>query len=230
MGVAMTNIKTDSGLDVLKTIKGLLKTGWTLDEANRILWKDSPAAFPVGLQFVNSRIAICVKDSANNTICCDDGYGIKIESGTKDYRVYVYTSPNGSIGISVHSLMVLERLNIVFIKSSINNEMHPSYTPVAACYSGNNGARMLFPGTTKGINLPYIYYPSDSYIYGNGGYTLLNIANPCTDTPANDFYVMGSKSTGISVYPPVIISSGTKKFIGLHMYTSGSPIYYMRYA
>ena len=225
MGYVTASVKTNSVLDVLKTIKGMLKTGWTLDEENQILWKDSPAAFPVGLGIYqsgsNAYVTPCVKNAAgsvsnNNTT----SYSYRINSTVTEYYIYVYTSPNGSIFIDItDDTAAAGEGRFGFIKNSTTDSALPSYIPI---YRRNvDGAGALVPGTglTTLVAAP-------SYVKLGLNYVLCNAVDPHTGTAFKDLYFLAAKT---STTPPHILTNGSYKFVRFRYYSSDNGIYYLRY-
>lgn len=229
MGVTITTIQTNSVLDILKTIKGMLKTGWTLDEENEILWKDSPAAFPVGLgKYVsssNNYIGIYTKNSSGELVNSGSASNWYPVSGTsQEHLLRLYTSPNGSLALSMDLTTASQRLSprFAFMKNSNADLTLPTYIPMY--YTGNgNGFYSRIPGTNLEYLTAAIAYTSS---YSSLNYTLIGTVDPYTATPAVDLYTLAS-STG-ETEPPVILSSGNKKYIRFKYYQAGK-VFYMRY-
>lgn len=223
MGVKTTVINTNSVLDVLKALKGLLGTGWTLDEENVALWKDSPAAFPVGLikgiSGSSSYITVCCKDSAGNTVFVGNSssFGYTVTSSVTDVRIWVFDSPNGSIAISLGEQNPI----FGFIKNSNVDSSLPSYIPVCR-KSGSYSYKYYYPGTNSS-------WLTNGFPIGVIGTSevLINMVYPYTSNVLTDFYMLVSTC---SDKPPLVLTNGSQKFIRFYYYniTSGA-VYYMRY-
>ena len=226
MGIVTASVKTNSVIDILKTIKGMLKTGWTLDEENEILWKDSPAAFPVGLRkcTINggSFIGICVKNSAGTvTGFAASSQTISVDTTVREYYLTLYTSPNGSLAISIDFNQNNEAVPVfAFIKNSNTNSTLPTYFPSVRNPSAG-GWINLVPGTDKTCNMPEIVVQSLGL-----NYALVNIVDPYTSTAAVDLYALASKNASSA---PVILANGNQRFVRFYTSSNGNKCFYMRY-
>lgn len=226
MGIVTASVKTNSVIDILKTIKGMLKTGWTLDEENGILWKDSPAAFPVGLRKItvntSSYIGICVKNSQGTVTgftSSDQTY--TLSTTEQEYYLTLYTSPNGSLAISIDTNQNNEAVPIfAFIKNSNTNSTLPTYFP-AVRQTSSIGWVSLTPGTDKTCNMPGIAVQNLGL-----NYALVNIVDPYTSTAAVDLYALASKNTSSA---PLILANGNQRFVHFYTYRNDNKYYYMRY-
>lgn len=221
MSYATASVQTSSGLDILKAIKGLLKTGWTLDEETGTLWKDTPAAFPVGLTTVasgsSSYIAICVKDSSGATVAGSAlSSSYNISSGA--HYIWVYTSPNGSVGISINATSSgFSPLIFTFAKNSNTDARLPTYIPCSNA-AGNGNTTCLIPGSKNSPTMPSISTTSN---YGLN-IALCSAVDPYTGTALADVYMTAVKTTA-SV--PDFLSNGSYRFVRI----GGSGSFYLRY-
>ena len=227
MGIVTASVKTNSVIDILKTIKGMLKTGWTLDEENGILWKDSPAAFPVGLRKITintttSCIGICVKNSQGTVAgSTSSGQTYVLNTSETEYYLTLYTSPNGSLAISIDANQNNEAVPIfAFIKNSNTNSTLPTYFPAIRTTSSASWI-CLVPGTDKICNMPGIALQSLGL-----NYALVNIVDPYTSTVAVDLYALASKNTSSA---PLILANGNQRFVHFHTSGNDNKYYYMRY-
>ena len=225
MGYVTASVKTNSVLDVLKTIKGMLKTGWTLDEENQILWKDSPAAFPVGLGIYQNNgyvyVTPCVKNAAGSVSNNNNApYSYRISSTVTEYYIYVYTSPNGSIFIDItDDTAAAGQGRFGFIKNSTTDSALPSYMPIY--YKSDDSAGALVPGTdlTTQVAAP-------PHVQSGLNYALCNAVDPYTGTAFKDLYFLAAKT---SPTPPHILTNGSYKFVRFRYYSNDHSIYYLRY-
>lgn len=226
MGYVTASVKTNSILDILKTIKGMLKTGWTLDEENQILWKDSPAAFPVGLGVYvysgNNYITSCVKNAAGAVADIgSSSYMYYINSTAKEYYIYVYTSPNGSIFIDISTETASAGSGrFGFIKNSATDPAMPSYMPVYY-RDGVESMGTLVPGTDLRTKVGGV----DPVMLGLN-VALCNAVDPHTGTAFKDLYFLVAKTSST---PPLILTNGNYKFVRFRYYNNDSRAFYLRY-
>lgn len=227
MGFVKTAIKTNSALDILKAIKGLFKTGWTLDEENIVLWKDTPAAFPVGLCYdiyasssTTKYIQPCVKNAAGETKPPKETL-LSVSSTAIEYYIGVYTSPGGSIFVDVSTETASTPSGLFgFIKNTATDPALPSYLPV---YYKTTETCMCCqtPGTDAKC-----YVPAPDYLPLGLNYTLCNAVDPYTGTAFTDLYFLAAKT---SSEPPLILTNGNYKFVRFRRYNSNSRAFYLRY-
>ena len=226
MGYVTASVKTNSVLDVLKTIKGMLKTGWTLDEENQILWKDSPAAFPVGLGIgtsgssSNKYIMTVVKNGAGEA-----EYGTAypyalINSSVSEYYLYLFTSPNGSIAISVSGNVSELGPCFAFIKNGNTNPTLPTYMPTEYGNSTTDSLRCFIPGTSKSVQVAGPYSTPRGL-----NMALCNAVDPYTGTAFSDLYVLAATAGA----PPQVLAYGSQRFVLFRIMGSAAPAFYLRY-
>ncbi len=232
MGITMATLSSSSGLDALKAMKNMLKTGWTLDEENQILWKDSPAAFPVG--FASDRRANTTADCIHAVVKANDGSvigrsttsvsGLEIAPSDDNYLT-LYTSPNGSLAFSISNTYAPMPPELAIIKNGNTDATLPTYIPLTFQTVAN--INMLIPGT-KILNMtfPVLTNLSSAVCLR---WALTQAAEPYTGTPANDFYWLSSYAD-TSTDPPLVLVSGSAKYV--KMYRGSTSVrggVYMRY-
>lgn len=227
MGFVKTAIKTNSALDILKAIKGLFKTGWTLDEENIVLWKDTPAAFPVGICYdtytsssTSKYIQPCVKNAAGETKRPMENL-LLVSSTAAEYYIGVYTSPGGSIFVDVSTETVNTPSGLFgFIKNTAADPALPSYLPVYY-KNGETSMGCQTPGTDAKCSVP-----AADYLPLGLNYALCNAVDPYTGTAFTDLYFLAAKP---SSEPPLILTNGNYKFVRFRRYNSNSRAFYLRY-
>ena len=225
MGVKTTSISSNSALDVLKATQSILGTGWTIDEENIALWKDSPSAFPVGLIKATAgssvHITPCCKDSAGNIVYENNysAYGYVVQSSVSNIEIAVFTSPSGSIAISFKDYSNSEHTpHFGFINTNVDSSS--LFIPISA-KTGSYSYLFYYPGTNK------TYSTNGLAIDVNGtSYVLVNVVFPYTSTVLSDFYTLASRCSD----PPLVLTNGSQKFIRLYCYNPEyGGVYYMRY-
>lgn len=224
MGYITASVKTGDSLDILKAIKNMLKTGWTLDEENKILWKDSPAAFPVGLGVgtagSNKCIVPVVKNGAGETeYGTSYTYGL-IPASVSEYYLYLFTSPNGSIAISISNAVDEQRPCFAFVKNGNADPTLPTYMPAEYGNSSSETLRCFIPGTNRST-----FFASPENIPRGLNMALCNAVDPYTGTAFSDLYFLAATVGD----PPRVLAYGSQRFIQFRMLGNTAKVFYLRY-
>lgn len=233
MGVITSSVTTNSGLDILKTLKEMLKTGWTLDEENQILWKDSPAAFPVGIwadstySTSNDYIQAIVKKPDGTPYKYDysNGYAYYFSKNTKTtHYISVYTSPNGSIGIGFGTSSAVLQPRLLIAKNANTDSTKPQYT--ISSHGPSNNA-LFVPGIAESLNsLPSLDVSIGGAFY-SGTWSLVNAFDVYTGTALADVYYLAGRQDSTK---PTILTSGSNKYIRIYEHSNSTTAHsYMRY-
>lgn len=224
MGYIAASVKTGDGLDILKAIKNILKTGWTLDEENEILWKDSPAAFPVGLGVStvgsNKYIAPVVKNGAGEVKYGSSYAYAAISASALEYYIYLFTSPNGSIAISVSNSVSEQRPIFTFVKNGTTEPTLPTYIPAAYGNATSNTLQCFIPGTNESAS-----FASPENVFRGLNMALCNAVDPYTGTAFSDLYFLAATAGD----PPRVLAYGSQRFIQFRTMGNAAKIFYLRY-
>ena len=228
MSVITTSVTTNSSLAILKVLKEMLKTGWTLDEENAILWKDSPAAFPVGIKAhtasTTEYIRPVVKGADGNPYYSTSSTGVAYSfsnSSTVTYYISVYTSPNGSIAIGFSTSSKVIEPHLLIAKNSNTDSTKPNH--IMFCFQALG---VLVPGISYIASVPYINVSYSSSAFYATTWSLLNAFDMYTGTPLADVYFLAARQDSTN---PTVLANGNNKYIKMYMSAGGSPVIYMRY-
>lgn len=227
MSVITTSVTTNSSLAILKVLKEMLKTGWTLDEENAILWKDSPAAFPVGIKAHTTSsteyIRPVVKGVDGNPYYSTSTTGVAYSfsnSSTVTYYISVYTSPNGSIAIGFSTSSKVIEPHLLIAKNSNTDSTKPTYI-----IYGFQASCLLIPGISTIANTPHLNVSYTSQFYA-ATWSLVNAFDMYTGTALADIYFLAARQE--SNIPSVLVN-GNNKYIKMFMQSSNASVMYMRY-
>lgn len=114
MAVLSAGVETVTPLNILKALKGLLGSSWTLDETNSTLWAPAPSSFPIGFVFDSNVMTVASKaNGVNLKLSC----GIDI-STLATAVVTAYTSPGGSVGVDISNDSGIRRPHIFILKNT----------------------------------------------------------------------------------------------------------------
>lgn len=231
MGVITSSVTTNSGLDILKKLKDMLKTGWTLDEENKILWKDSPAEFPVGIicytYSSTDYLKPVVKGSdgtlfyvSGNTSSCA-AYN-PYNTATSTHYISVYTSPNGSIGVGFSTTSRANELNLLIAKNSNIDSTKPQF--IIYAFPTNN---LLVPGFGYNLSSPVLTTSYTSSAFYAATWSLTNAFDMYTGTALADVYHLAGRQDLNA--PPIILANGNNRYIKTCHTSTNAPVMYMRY-
>ena len=223
MPLVQTNISTVTGLNVLKALKNILGSGWTLDESDSVLWKSSPSAFPIGFSASDTTLVPAVKvgGSIIKPTMSSPAGGVISDSTT---QLTVYTAPNGSVGIAIDAPQSGVVAPSIFILRNGNTN---SAMPQDVGFSGGKNStsrELISPMTASKISTSSVFHCNVAY--NANSITLTQLADPFTGTALKDLYTLVS-STGSSGSLPLVVSNGSAKYIRVNF--SGSSSVYFRY-
>ena len=229
MSVITTSVTTNSSLAILRVLKEMLKTGWTLDEENKILWKDSPAAFPVGIKADTSSSMEFIRPvvkGGNGTPYYSTSVSTGIaysfsNSSTATYYISVYTSPNGSIAIGFSTSSMVIRPQLLIAKNSNTDSTKPNH--IMFCFQQSG---VLVPGISYVADVPYLNVSYSSSAFYATTWSLLNAFDMYTGTSLADVYFLAARQDSTN---PTVLANGNNKYINMFMSTGSSPLIYMRY-
>lgn len=232
MGLITSFVTVTSALDVLRALKNMLKTGWTLDEENKVLWKDSPAAFPVGFACItdsNDRwyIQPAVKDTQGKLVSFSyGGYGALIQSASvgTTIRLGVYTSPGGSFAFGCSSDTTgLIIPNIEILKNANTDPLNPTFIPFFEY--NNDYRRSLIPGIGTDYYQPILSLSNTSCL--SSTYCLINKVDIVTNTLFDGAFWLANCVSKSNLANVLVL--GNNRYIRVHR-SSVSTAHYFRYA
>lgn len=232
MGLSTSFVTVTSALDVLRALKNMLKTGWTLDEDHKVLWKDSPAAFPVGFACItdsNDRwyIQPAVKNTQGALVSfTNTSYSCLIQSTFvgKTVRLAIYTSPGGSFAFGCSSNGTgLIIPHIEMLKNANTDPLNPTFFPFSDY--GSNTREGLIPGVGTLYIQPSI--TMDSSVFSSGSYCLINRLDIITNTLFDDAFWLANRPSGSQL--PDVLVLGNNRYVRVHR-GSTTVAHYFRYA
>lgn len=207
MAVLSAGVADVTPLNILKALKGLLGSSWTLDEANSTLWASAPSSFPIGFVFNSNVMTVASKaNGVNLKLSC----GIDISTLTTAV-VTAYTSPGGSVGVDVSNDSGVRRPHVFILKNTNTNASVSSYLGLVT--NGTYDIELISPGDT------YLFESDSAFnmyaVHNARTYTLVQLADPYTGTALKDIYALSSKLENKTVEPPNILVNGSAKYVRL---------------
>ncbi len=228
MAILTRSIENVTASTVLSALKSMLGTSWTLSEDGEILWKNTTSAFKIGFTtFTNNNVTYLTVTVITNGayLKIDQSRSENISSLTSGATVTVYTSPNGSVGVSITNSTGAQLPSLLIVKNSYTGSTMASDFGIA--YSAS-GVSVVSPGRPSALSV------ADSNGFrvvaiGNvESYALTQATDPITGYAAKDLYWLTAKEESDSTNPPNTLVNGSAKYIRING-SSASSSMYLRY-